>query len=155
MILAQSVFLAVFIAARIFFQGATLPRFQYEIVAFLVLQLVLVLGPLCVFAPALLALKRRAQREYGALASRYTQEFHEKWIGGGAPAGEPLVGSGDIQSLADLANSYDVVRGMRAVPFGRDVIVQLAVAALIPFAPLLLTVVPAEQILKSLLGMLL
>jgi hypothetical protein len=102
-----------------------------------------------------LALKRRGQREYGALASRYTQEFHEKWIGGSAPAGEPLVGSGDIQSLADLANSYDVVRGMRAVPFGRDAIVQLAVAALIPFAPLLLTVVPAEQILKSLLGMLL
>jgi hypothetical protein len=154
-ILAQSVFLAVFIAARILFQGATLQRFQYEIVAFLVLQLLLVLGPLCVFAPALLALKRRGQREYGALAARYTQEFHEKWIGGAAPAGEALVGSGDIQSLADLANSYEVVRGMRPVPFGRDTVIQLAVAALLPFAPLLLTVVPAEQILKSLLGMLL
>jgi hypothetical protein len=41
------------------------------------------------------------------------------------------------------------------VPFGRDTVIQLAVAALLPFAPLLLTVVPAEQILKSLLGMLL
>jgi hypothetical protein len=154
-ILAQSAFLAVFIAARIFFHGATLQAFQYEIAAFAILQLILVLGPLCVFAPALLALKRRGRLEYGALGSRYTTEFHEKWIGGAAAPGEPLVGSADIQSLADLANSYEVVREMRPVPFGRDTIIQLAVAALAPFVPLLLTVVPAEQILKSLLGMLL
>ena len=65
------------------------------------------------------------------------------------------MGSADIQSLADLANSYEVVRGIRAVPFGRDTIIQVVVPALIPFAPLALTVVPAEEILKKLLGMLL
>ena len=35
---------------------------------------------------------------------------------GAAAANEPLVGSGDIQSLADLSNSFDVVRTMRPVP---------------------------------------
>lgn len=154
-ILAQSAFLAALIGGRILFQGRTLQSFQYEIVAFAVLQLLLVLGPLFVFAPALLELKRRGRREYGALAVRYTQEFHQKWIGGAAPPSEPLVGSADLQSLADLANSYEVVRSMRAVPFGRDALVQVAVPALLPFVPLLLTVVPAETILKSLLGMLL
>jgi hypothetical protein len=39
--------------------------------------------------------------EYGALAQRYVREFDQKWLRGGAPADEPLVGSGDIQSLAD------------------------------------------------------
>jgi hypothetical protein len=68
---------------------------------------------------------------------------------------EPLVGSADIQSLADLANSYEVVRGMRAVPFGRDAIIQLGVLALAPLLPLALTVLPAEEILKRLAGMLL
>lgn len=154
-ILAQSVFLAAHMGGRILFQGRTLQSFQYEIVAFAIMQLLLVLGPFCVFAPTLLALKRRGRREYGGLAVRYTQEFHEKWIGGAAPTGEQLVGSADLQSLADLANSYEVVRGMRPVPFGRDGIVQVAVPALVPFVPLLLTVVPAEAILKSLLGMLL
>ncbi|HEU5303738.1 MAG TPA: hypothetical protein VFU40_03755 [Gemmatimonadales bacterium] len=154
-ILAQSTFLAGFIAARILFHNMTLQAFQYEIATFLVLQLLVVLGPLFVFAPTLLALKRRGRLEYGSLAVRYTQEFHEKWISGAAPPGEPLVGSGDIQSLADLANSYEVVGGMRAVPFGRDTIIQLAVPALIPFAPLLLTVIPADELLKSLLGILL
>lgn len=154
-ILGQSALLSALIAGRILFQGATLVSFQYEIAAFIIIQFALMLGPLCVFAPRLLALKRQGRLEYGALAARYTREFHEKWVGGSAPAEEPLVGSADIQSLADLANSYEVVRGMRAVPFGRDTIIQVAVPAVVPLLPLALTVVPAEEILKKLLGMLL
>jgi hypothetical protein len=154
-ILAQTIVLSALIASRILFQGETLHAYRYVIAAFVILQLLLVLAPLCVFAPMLLALKRRGRREYGALAARYTREFHAKWIGGAAPPDEPLVGSADIQSLADLANSYEVIRGIRAVPFGRDTIIQAAVPALIPFVPLALTVVPAEEILKKLLGMLL
>jgi len=154
-ILAQSALLSALIGNRILFQGATLVSFKYEIAAFVILQLAVVLGPLCVFVPTLLALKRQGRREYGALAARYTREFHEKWIGGAAPANEALVGSGDIQSLADLANSYEVVRGMRAVPFSRDTIIQVAVPAVAPLLPLALTVVPAEEIVKRLLGLLL
>jgi hypothetical protein len=154
-IVAQSAVLSGLIGARVLFHGATLASFRYEIAAFVILELALVLGPLCVFAPRLLALKRQGRQEYGALAARYTREFHEKWIRGGAPVGEPLVGSADIQSLADLGNSYEVVRGMRAVPFGRDTILQVGVPALLPLLPLALTVVPAEEILKRLVGMLL
>jgi hypothetical protein len=154
-ILAQCAVLSGLIGARILFQGETLASFRYEIAAFVILGLAVVLGPLCVFAPTLLALKRQGRREYGALAARYTREFHEKWIRGGAPADEALVGSADIQSLADLANSYEVVRGMQAAPFGRDTVIQLAVSAVVPLLPLALTVLPAEEILKRLVGMLL
>jgi len=65
--------------------------------------LCVVLGPLLVFAPQLAQAKRTGLREYGTLAERYVREFDAKWLRGGAPADEPLVGSGDIQSLADLA----------------------------------------------------
>ena len=47
------------------------------------------------------------------LAARYAREFDRKWLRGGAPADEPLLGSGDIQSLADLGNSYEVVKEMQ------------------------------------------
>ena len=57
--------------------------------------------------------------------------------------------------LADLSSSYDVVREIRAVPFGRDTLIQFAVLSLVPLAPLLLSVVPADEIVKKLLGMLL
>jgi len=151
-ILAQSVFLSAIIASRIFFQGAALTAFRYEIAAFVIMQLAVVLGPLFVFAPTLSALKRRGRQEYDALAARYTREFHDKWIKGGAPSDEPLMGSADIGSLADLASSYEVVRGMRTAPFGLDTIIQVAVVAAVPFLPLVLTVVPAEEILKKLVG---
>src|SRR6185436_2188471 len=83
--------------------------------------------------------KRRGLREYGTLAERYVREFDVKWLRGGAPPVEGLIGSADLQSLADLGNSFEVVRTMRAALMTCDAIVQLAVATLLPLAPLLLT----------------
>src|SRR5262245_2393968 len=84
-IVAVASVLSAQIAGQILVQGVTLESFKYEIAAFAVLQGLFVLGPLCAFAPTLLALKRRGRREYGALAARYTREFEDKWIGGSAP----------------------------------------------------------------------
>jgi hypothetical protein len=42
---------------------------------------------------------------------RYVREFDHEWLRGGAPADDALIGSADIQSLADLGNSFDVVKG--------------------------------------------
>ena len=103
----------------------------------------------------MLELKRQGKREYGVLAARYTSEFHEKWIEGNAPAGEPLLGSSDIQSLADLGNSYGVIGEMKPVPFGKETMMQVVGAAAIPLLPLALSIVPANEILAKLLGLLL
>ena len=70
-------------------------------------------------------------------------------------AGEPLVGSADIQSLADLGNSYEVVRTMRLSPITRDAIVRLGGATLAPILPLMLTMMPFEELVKVLFGILL
>ena len=106
------------------------------------------------FAPQLAQTKRTGNREYGALAQRYVREFDTKWLRGGAPAEEALVGSGDIQSLADLSNSFEVVRTMRIAPFTKETIIILAAATVAPMAPLLLTIMPLEDLLKKLLGIL-
>jgi hypothetical protein len=79
------------------------------------------------------------------------REFDDKWLRGRAPADEPLVGSADVQSLADLGNSFELVRSMRVVPFTRDTVVQLAVITLLPIVPLLLTLISLEELLKGLL----
>jgi hypothetical protein len=82
------------------------------------------------------------------------REFDRKWLRGGAPADEPFVGSADIQSLADLGNSYEVVRTMRTTPITRDAVVGLAAATLVPIVPLLLTMMPLEELLKKLFAIL-
>src|SRR5215510_6881225 len=145
--LAHGVMLAGPLANRIFYLGAALPEFKVEIAVLVVFLLGVVLGPLLVFAPQLAEAKRTGNREYGTLAERYVREFDAKWLRGCAPADEPLVGSGDIQSLADLANSFEVVQTMRIAPVTRDVIFRLVAVTLAPLAPLALTMMSLEELL--------
>ena len=151
---AHGALLSGWIASRIFHLGAALPDFKIEIAIFVIIIQVVVLGPLLVFAPRLAEAKRTGLREYGTLAERYVREFDTKWLRGAAPAEEPLVGSADIQSLADLGNSFEVVRTMRIAPVTRDAVIQLAVLTLPPIVPLALTMMPLEELLKKLFGIL-
>ena len=150
--LAHGGLLAAFIANRIFYLGATLPQFKIEIAVLVVFVLCIVLGPLLLFEPQLAEAKRKGNREYGTLAERYVRDFDAKWLRGGAPADESLVGSGDIQSLADMSNSFEVVRTMRIVPLTKDAVLRLAVATLLPLVPLALTMMPLEELLKRLVS---
>ena len=155
LLLSQGALLAGLIANHIFYEGKTLLDFKPEIVAAVVFFLLLVLGPLCVFAPRLAQVKRQGLLEYGALANRYVDEFDQKWLRGGAPLDEPLVGSGDIQSLNDMAGSFEVIHTMRPFPFSKTVVLQTAIAGLMPVLPLALTMISLEDIVKRLLGILL
>jgi len=150
LLLAQGTLLAGMIANRIFFEGAKLAQFQIEIFTLVAFVVGVVLAPLLVFVPPLARAKRAGMREYGHLAKRYVDEFDAKWLRGGASGAEPLVGSADVQSLADLANSFEVVRGMRLAPINRDTVVQLVVVTLLPVAPLLLTMISPEEFLGRL-----
>jgi hypothetical protein len=154
LLIAHGALLAGLLGNRIFHVGATLPGFMLEILVLVIFLMCVVLGPLLVFAPKLAHARRMGLREYGTLAERYVREFDAKWLRGGAPGDEPLLGSGDIQSLADLSNSFEVVRTMRIAPLTKETILQLSIATVVPIAPLLLTMMPLEELLKKLLGIL-
>jgi hypothetical protein len=148
---AQGAVLAGLIANRIFYEGQKLLSFRLNILAFVALFLVFILAPLLVFTPQLNAAKRRGLGEYGKLAARYVSQFEDKWL----PAGEQktnahhdeLLGNGDFQSLADLGNSFGFVRDMRLVPFSLEDVLRLAIATAMPLLPLLLTIMPLEELL--------
>lgn len=154
LVVAHGVILAGPLANRILYLGAELPQFKAEIAIIVVFVLCLVLGPLLVFTPQLAQAKRTGLREYGTLAEQYVRAFDSKWLRNGLPPDEALVASGDIQGLADLGNSYEVVRTMHIAPVTKEMIVQLAIATLVPIAPLALTMMPLEQLLKTLFGIL-
>ncbi len=149
-LVAQGVLLTGMIASQIFYTGASLVEFKVEIIGLVAMMVFSILGPLLVFGPKLAAAKRAGMRTYGVLAQRYAREFDRKWLRGATPD-EPLVGSADIQSLADLGNSFEVVKGMRPVPFTMQNVLQLAVPTLIPLVPLTLTMISLEQLLERLL----
>ena len=149
---AHGTLLAGALANRIFFVGGSLPQYKMLIGVMVIFVLCLVFGPLMVFVPQLAKTKRKGLREYGTLAERYVREFDAKWLRGGAPVDEPLVGSGDIQSLADLGNSFEVVKSMHIIPVTKETVLQLVIATIVPLVPLALTMMPLEELLKTLAG---
>ena len=142
------------IASRILFGGATLEQFEFIYAALIVLVLIVFAGPLMVFAPKLFRLKQDGLLRYGTLASQYTQAFDSKWAMSINTAEESLLGTGDIQSLADMGNSYELVRKMRIVPIELSDFIGIALPGVIPALPLAATVMPVGEILKGILRLL-
>ena len=149
----QGVFVAGAIANRIFFGGAQLVQFRVELAVFTVLSLVLVLGPSLAFVSPLGESRRAGRLKYGRLAGEYAQAFDQRWLSEEHDGNPELLGHPDIQSLADMANSYEVIRRMQLMPFNRGIVLELAFAALAPVAPLLLTMFPAEVIIQRVVKM--
>jgi hypothetical protein len=152
---AHGVLLSGYLADRILYSGAHLPDFKLEIIGAVLILIGLFGGPLLLFMPVLARAKRTGLREYGRVAQVYVRTFDAKWIKGTEPADEPLIGTGDIQSLADLANSYSVAEGMRIIPLSRTALLQFIAAIVIPLIPLLLTVMPADKLASNLVKMIL
>jgi hypothetical protein len=142
------------IASRILFGGATLEEFGFIYAGLFVLVIIIFAGPLLVFAPTLFRLKLEGLFKYGTLASQYTQAFDRKWVNGINTGEASLLGSGDIQSLADLGNTYELVRKMRIVPIELSDFIGIALPGIIPALPLAATVMPVGEILKGILRLL-
>ena len=152
---AQGTLLAGLIASRVLYEGQNLMAFKMEAGGLVGFFVVAILSPLVVFTPHLARAKQKGLRDYGGLGSRYVQGFEEKWIRGGAPKEEELLGTGDIQSLADLGNSFAVVQEMRLVPFGLKDVARLAVVAAAPLLPLALTIISLQELVTRLIKILL
>ena len=144
----QGAMLAGLIASNVLYHGGKLLSFKLYAGSFIGFFVFAIFGPLLMFAPQMASARRKGLAEYGLLAQRYVAGFREKWIVGGGSSGE-LLGTGDIQSLADLGNSYTVVQEMSMVPFGLKDISRLAAATAAPMVPLLLLVWSPEEVIMQ------
>jgi hypothetical protein len=155
LLLAHSCLLSGNLANRILHDGTKLPDHYPEIAAMAVFLVLLALGPLCVFTPRLVLAKRQGLLNYGRLASDYVVGFDKKWIAGQRSPDEPLLGSDDIQSLADIGNSFHVVQSIVPFAFGRASLTGLAVIIALPLLPLTLTMFSLQELAVRLLKILL
>jgi len=115
----------------------------------LVVVAVLFLGPLFILTPRLWASRVKGLSDYMVFGSSYVNGFNSKWLGKGDPDREPLLGTADLQSLADLGNSISVVRDMRVVPISLFLVKDYVLIALLPFLPLLLFKYPVADLAEK------
>jgi hypothetical protein len=148
LLFAYSIAITGVMANEIVYDKLPLIHFAPAIAVYVVIALLIILGPLAVFTGRLLKTKRLGLRQYGTLATSYTGSFQKKWIWHQAQDRDPLLGTSDIQSLADLGNSYAFIQHMNGLPIDPRTLIHLVVASLLPMTPLLLTVMSPKEVVK-------
>jgi hypothetical protein len=139
-------------ANLITYEGSSVDALKYEMIAFCIISVAVSAAPLLMLTSRLFHVKEQGLSDYHTLGLSYTAGFDRKWIiGGGQSNAEPLLGAADIQSLADLSNSFNVVRNMRVVLVDRRILIGLAIPAVLPMLVLLAAATPVDQLVKTVL----
>jgi hypothetical protein len=138
---------------QILLYGTKIDALKPLFIVFALIGTLIALTPLLMFLPRLFVARVRGRQAYGGLVSDYSRQLQERWIE--RPTRADLLGSADFQSLADLTTSYrENVAKMRVLLFSLRDCILLLVASLLPAIPILLSQLPAREVLKRLLHLL-
>ncbi len=138
-------------AYEIFHRGESLDSLKYHLVVYVLTALVILHLPLLSYCMRLSRCRFAGLLEFSALAWRYDREFDEKWIKQPQEQNqEQLLGSADVQSLADIATAYEHAEEMWLMPLDTKALMVLAGAALLPMLPLVGTAIPLQEIVAKL-----
>jgi hypothetical protein len=148
--LGTGVLLAAAWGTQVLRGNATIQSLLPMLTAFLVIAIVIAIMPLTPLSKHLFRARRVTLAQYGDFARRYNLEFHDKWIVPAAAAKKAL-GSPDIQSLNDLAESYQIAAKTRFFVFGPRHVLAVWAAGLAPMVPVFASALTVEQVLRRIL----
>ncbi len=117
----------------ILYLGDTLKSTRTQILGFIVLAILFVLGPLLALSQRLASVRRRGLAEYGQLARTLTEDFDSRWIRGRRGEEEALIRSPDPSALADYSTCFNTIRNMQFIPITREPLIQVAITSRITF----------------------
>jgi hypothetical protein len=138
-------------AHQILHHGQSLDSLKFHLIAFVAVSLLVLHSPLLAFSGKLTRSRFAGLLEFGALVWRYDRAFEAKWLGNRpAPTDAELLGSSDIQAMADLATCYEHINDMWPIPFDTKAFATLVLAAIVPLIPLVGTAVPLQEIFTKL-----
>jgi hypothetical protein len=129
----------------------TVPMLLPTLLLFVLTVTVLACAPLLPFTPHLYKAKRKSLALYNPFTLEYMRRFQRKWVEQPS-ADSDMLGTSDIQSMADISNAYKVIQDTRTFVWGKKKLVELWLAAVAPMVPLIVTVVPVNELFKRIGG---
>lgn len=159
---AMSVGVSTFVAQTVLETHTNLQAYSNLGIVFVVLVLLLFLGPLLVFTPLLVKTRREAVFTYGSLCHNVNSLFAANWLETGpgcksTSKGESnsgdsakLILSTEPSTVTDLNSSFLNVQNMKPFVFGKETLMAFLVAVALPAIPLISTVIPLQDLLKEL-----
>lgn len=154
-ILGFSALYSSIVAKEIILDGKELMSFAPEITTLVVLFLTFFLAPLLVFSPLLASLRVNDLRQHSALASAAARSFTNRWNNVKDENSQDLLGSSQIDALANLTTTYATIKRTRISPVDLITALSIISATLGPMLPLVLTVYTPIEIFKLLKGIVL
>jgi len=137
------------VANVILFEGKSLSSLKYPLLGFVALSVIAGLLPLAFWAPRLKKVRTKGLLDYGRLAKTYTESFDRKWVHYAARPSEQLLGTPDMQSLADLGNSFAFVEKMQWAPVSKKLVKQLVWFTALPLLPVIVYATPTAELIRQ------
>jgi hypothetical protein len=122
-----------------YFHGVPLAAFGLPIGIFALVTAAAFVLPLAPFTPRLIALRRRALLDYGALLSEHGRLVDRRGIRGETVQAHGLLSAPELGPVADTGSLYNAVDAARPAPIGPRML-------LLVLAPILLSVVTLVSI---------
>lgn len=115
---------------------------------------ILLFFPPLLFGRQLLNAWRIGVFRYGDLASRVGQQLEDKWMGAGSPVTRETLAEPDFSTTTDLYQVTGNVYGVRLTLLDFQSLGAVAIITLLPFAPIWLTAIPLQTLVKNVVGLL-
>jgi len=138
-------------AHEVLYHDAHVASLRMPMIAFGVVALVLFLAPLVAWRRPLVAAKRRAELEYGALVGEHGRLVRRRWILREPLEDDALLGAQEIGPVADTIALYEAVRKMRTIPIGRRSLLAILLPAALPMLAVIAIEIPVKDLLLKLL----
>jgi hypothetical protein len=139
----------------VLYHGVRVESLYVPMGLFVALALVLFLAPLLVFVPPLIALKRQSLLAYGALVGRHGRLVERRWVRGETVEDDGLLQAPELGPVADTLTLYEAIQRLRAAPIGKQSVITVAGAAIIPMLPVIAIQIPIKDQLLGVIKILL
>lgn len=150
LLIANSVVLAGRWAHDVKFHDTRVESLQPVLALYIALVLLIFLGPFLTFSKTMLRFKYRSMLQYSTLIGEQGRLIDDKWISRRDVGENPLLGSPEIGPMADGITLYDTVSKLGFFPLGKEVVIRLVVATMIPIIPVFAMQMPLKELILKL-----
>lgn len=132
------------------FHEVPITSFQVPLAIFVIIWLVILTLPICLFIPKLISHKKKALADYRALIGKHGRLVHQRWITGERHTSAPMLDAPELGSIADIRITYEAITKMKVIPINLSSMIDVITAIAIPMVIVASTQIPISKIIMTL-----
>jgi hypothetical protein len=137
------------VANRVMYEGQKVIAYRFLAPFLIAAALLISVAPYFFFTPTLMQMRRRGMLKYGFLAHAVGEQFEQKWLDREDSLTEDVLTVPDFTATGNLYGIARNIEEIRIVPVAKINVYLFVIAALIPFIPVVIGVIPFNILLRA------